>query len=131
MRIHLNQIPQYAGYHQAFNAKYDNYTLALMNENGREKLALHAFLLITKDIVFSYTPASVLDFKHSKVIITYSFSYPQLINTGNMVHSIYVSGKRDYMKLEISSLKVNSRDFNAEMADLRKVDDYTFEADYQ
>jgi hypothetical protein len=86
---------------------------------------LEGYSLYTNNIESpSLSPSSLLDFENSKVIIEYTFFYPDN-NTG-----YYLASKPDYLLLDLKKISLTWKNYNMHISNLKKVDKNRFEGNW-
>lgn len=106
-------------------SSHNNSFLLVINEE-KSRIDFDGFSLSSDKIISNYKSPSLLDFKNSKVSISYKFFYPINLQVGNIPSSNYWGAKQDYILLTMQSLTLKHKNYSIEVENLKRVASHEF-----
>lgn len=118
----LKQMPMlFAGYHHG--TTFNTFLVAAQDDN----ITLSCLDISTSEISSSDKSPSILNFKNSKVKVTYEFFYPKNMRIGNGLSKMYMAENRDYITFNFRNITLRDKNYSINIRNLVRKDSHTYE----
>jgi hypothetical protein len=109
-----------------YNSSWGNNSFILALKEDSKSIGFTGNLIEASNLTYNYLSPSLLDFKKSKVKISYNFSYPKRYQVGNRIEDLYIVDN-NINSIHITDISLTINTMSVKLNHLKKIDPFHYE----